>query len=487
MTTTAETTPAVQNAESPKVVIAWISPGETSMFFTTSLTLMLLRDRMYERHVTNMLPLHSGVNIAHARNDSTLRFLDDNPQADYLLWVDSDMEFEPDALTRLVASADPVERPIIGGLCFGEDAETGLFPTVYKFAKDPHGRTQCIRLGDYPEDALFEVAATGAAFLLIHRGALEAMRAQNFNPVFPFFQELEMYDKPVGEDIAFCARARSTRTDVWPNGIPIFVNTAVKIGHHKSHILTADKFRKQQGATFAAPPAAEPVDVIVPTLHRPQNAEPFMRSLVASTGLATAYAVCDEDDQESIEAWEAAGAVVVKGCHSFPAKCNLGFTASGENTNSPWVLIVGDDVVFRPGWWDEAFALREGYDVIGTNDLGTQRVQQGEHATHIIMRRSYVEQEGASWDGPGVLAHESYGHWFVDDELVTVAKQRDTWVSAKRSVIEHFHPLFGKAPEDDTYIEGQKSRFEDEALFRARVAMYVDGAKVVDESTEDLD
>ena len=41
---------------------------------------------------------------------------------------------------------------------------------------------------------------------------------------------------------------------------------------------------------------AGPVTVIVPVLGRPQNAEPFMRSLRASTGLATVYAVAEPND-----------------------------------------------------------------------------------------------------------------------------------------------------------------------------------------------
>ena len=463
-----KTSKAPAPTQSPKAVIAWISPGQASMFFTTSLSLMLLRDRAVERHIVNMMPLHSGVNVSHARNHLTSQFLDDNPEAEWLLWVDSDMEFEADALTRLIASADPVERPIVGGLCFGEDAETGLFPTIYVFQKDADERVSCIRLGDYPDDTMFEVAATGAAFLLIHRGALEAMRAQNFDPVFPFFEELKMYDKPVGEDIAFCARARSTRTETWPTGIPIYVNTGIHIGHHKSHMLTAKKFRQQQGGKLVAPYATQAIDVIVPVLGRPQNAAPFMASLRASTGLANVIPVCGWDDSETWAAWVAAGADPLA-CDEVSFACKVNHALSVAE--SPWVLIVGDDVRFHPAWLDNALAAAgDRFDVIGTNDLGNQRVMAGQHATHIVLRRKYIDEVGASWDGPGLIAHEGYGHWFVDDEIVTAGKQRDTWVASPGSVIEHLHPLWGKAPEDSTYIKGQASRFTDEALWVERKA-----------------
>lgn len=458
-----------RNHLAEKAVIAWISPGETSMFFTSSLSLMLVRDRVMERHVVNVMPLHSGVNVAHARNHLTLQFLDDNENAEWLLWIDADMQFEDDVLTRIIAAADPIERPIVGGLCFGEDAETGLFPTLYKFQKDAEGHVTCLRLGDYPDDTMFRVAATGAAFLLIHRGALEAMRAAQWDEVFPFFEELKMYDKPVGEDIAFCARAANTRTDVWPEGIPTHVDTSIKIGHHKSHMLTAEKFRKQQGAKLVAPPALERCAVIVPVYRRPQNAALFMATLRASSGMATAYPVIEATDVESIEAWEAAGAdpiVVVPEKHTFAQKVNVGALWTDE----PWVLIVGDDVRFHPGWLDAAlYAAADRFDVVGTNDLGNPRVVRGEHATHILLRRSYIDEVGASWDGPGLIAHEGYGHWYVDDEIVTAAKQRDTWTAASTSVIEHLHPLWGKAVEDETYLAGQVTRFTDEALFQERL------------------
>ena len=52
------------------------------------------------------------------------------------------------------------------------------------------------------------VAATGAAFLLIHRGVLKAMSERGFNEAFPFFQETQNGPDP-GEDLTFCLRLAS--------------------------------------------------------------------------------------------------------------------------------------------------------------------------------------------------------------------------------------------------------------------------------------
>jgi hypothetical protein len=107
--------------------------------------------------------------------------------------------------------------------------------------------------------------------------------------------------------------------------------------------------------------------------------------------------------------------------------------------------------------------------VVGTNDLANARVLAGEHATHLLIRRSYVDDVGSSWDGPKILAHEGYRHNFVDDELVTAAKQRGVWQMALGSVVEHHHPVFGKADDDDVYQLGQSFWETDWELYKQRL------------------
>jgi hypothetical protein len=57
---------------------------------------------------------------------------------------------------------------------------------------------------------------------------------------------------------------------------------------------------------------------------------------------------------------------------------------------APWVFLTGDDVKFHPGWLDHAqfVAKANRADVVGTNDLGNPRVTSGEHAVHMMIRRS---------------------------------------------------------------------------------------------------
>lgn len=228
--------PVIRRKASDSTCIAFIHPGQTSAYFTTSLVGSLLYDRATAQRITGLHNEWSSANVSAPRNRLTTKFLDET-DAEWLWWIDADMAWDPEALDGLLAAADPVERPIVGGLCFGAFHDM-LFPTIYQFG-ERDGKLTTVRVADYPDDAVVQVAATGAAFLLIHRSALQTIRAREFNATFPFFQETEMSGDPVGEDLTFCLRAAAC-------DIPVHVTTAVKVGHHKSHLLTHELFQRQR-------------------------------------------------------------------------------------------------------------------------------------------------------------------------------------------------------------------------------------------------
>lgn len=469
-----------------KVVLGYCSPGEVRTEWHESLLGLVAADArrpQADRIIAGRLGMTSSANIAGARNTIVKAFLD-GPH-EWLLMVDADMVFDPDAVDQLLAAADPDRAPIVGGLCFGVEGDR-LFPTLYDIGGTPD-RPEVLRYGEYPPNTLFRVFATGAAFLLIHRSALERIRdfrdgGRGFGDIFPWFQETTFRDAagrdvmPMSEDVTFCWRAGVT-------GIPIHVHTGVRVGHVKPRTLTEELFLRQVAAETPPRPATERVAVIVPVMRRPQNAEPFMTSLRASTGLATAYAVVDDQDEGTREAWVAAGARVIDfaddgGPGTFAEKVNAAFRRLPvfDDEYAPWLFIAGDDVRFHPGWLDHAVeAAGDRFHVVGTNDLGNERTMTGEHGTHLLIRRSYVDEVGASWDGTGVVAHEGYRHWYVDDEIVTAAKQRGVWTSSPASRVEHLHPFWGKAPDDDVYRLGQASQDADRATYQARLRDHAAG------------
>lgn len=200
---------------------------------------MILHDQAHDHDIVGYMQEWSSANVSTARNNLTRRFVDEY-DAEWLMWIDSDMAWTHDAVHQLLSVADPVRAPIVGGLCFGA-AHDVLFPTIYQLVNLDGEKLTTIRVEDFPEDSMVQCSATGAAFLMIHRSVLVTMRERNFNPAFEWFQETEVSGDPAGEDITFGLRAGLC-------GFPVYVHTGIKVGHHKSHLLTNDIYQAQREA-----------------------------------------------------------------------------------------------------------------------------------------------------------------------------------------------------------------------------------------------
>jgi hypothetical protein len=445
------------------VTVAYVHENEVCYAWHHSLIELLGYDMQAEGRLMRggWVAMRCGTDgLIEARNKGVEAFLNDR-NAEWLLWLDTDAGFEPDIIERLIEAADPVERPIVGALAFSyrEDASDGAggwrcrpTPTIFDWHRIDDAMGFVVRWG-YPPDTLVRCAGTGSHAILIHRTVFERVAEKYGNTWYNRIENTSTGTR-VSEDLSFCMRVNTLQ-------IPVYVHTGVRTTHQKTIWVGEEDF----GVTIDAPPATVPTAVLVPGI-RDVNAERFMTTLRASSGLVTAYAVCNTDEADQAETWAAAGArILFAPAHTFAERMNDGY----RRTDEPFVFVVGDDVRFRKGWLDQAQAVAaRGFDVIGTNDLGNPRVIAGEHATHLLIRRSYIDETGASWDGPKVLAHEGYGHWYVDDEIVTAAKQRGVWAMAIDSHVEHLHPMWGKGADDPLYQLGLSLADGDRAQFEAR-------------------
>ena len=97
-------------------------------------------------------------------------------------------------------------------------------PPLFQWA-DVQGVTGFQVIQDYPRDQLVNVAATGSAFVLIHRSAFERVAEQYgrswYSPVFN-----ESAGMWISEDLSFCTRLGAL-------DIPVHVHTGVKTTHLK--------------------------------------------------------------------------------------------------------------------------------------------------------------------------------------------------------------------------------------------------------------
>lgn len=150
--------------------------------------------------------------------------------------------------------------------------------------------------------------------------------------------------------------------------------------------------------------------------------------------------------------WQSIRVLVVDG--NYARKINEAVRATEE----PYLLFGADDLRFRPDWFEVAKRRLVGhFGVVATNDLANKRNQYGLLATHPLVARWYAEME--TIDGsPGPL-YEGYPHEYVDREFSEVARFRGAFVHEPLSVVEHLHPMVGKAPMDQLYaLQKQRMR-----------------------------
>lgn len=469
-------------AEPDAVVIAYAHDSKVSYSWHHSIIELVAFDVAHAGRVMRggWLAMKCGTNgLTEARNMAVEQFLEEN-QAPWLLWIDTDMGFSYDALEALRQVADPVERPVVGGLCFTQRElesdgkggwSTAPTPTIFDWAQVGDEKGYAVRW-NYPVNSVVRCSATGAAFVLIHRSVFERIK-EKFGPIWYDRVRNPSMGRLMGEDMSFCVRATALE-------IPIHVHTGVRVTHHKEVWIGESDYWRER--LIDTPALAQPTAVIVPTINRPEAAEPFMRSLRSTTGAGRAYALMVEGDP-SESAWREAGAeILFSEREGWSPKCNAGY----RQTSEPWLFFTGDDVKFHPGWLEQAQVAAHVHQasVVGSNDLGNPRVTSGQHAVHFLVKRSYVDEMGASWDGPGVVCHEGYRVWYPDDEVVTAAKQRGVWAMALGSRVEHLHPLWGKGDEKSNALPDEEAVKADRALFlRRRRANRSERERVAAEAT----
>jgi len=226
-----------------------------------------------------------------------------------------------------------------------------------------------------------------------------------------------------------------------------------------------------------AMPDEHAVAVLCPIYKRTKNIGPLIDSFKANTdpGQAKLVFIIDEGDEDALAAipkHDGAVGRLTAPRSSCAEKWNYGFAF----TEQPWVLCIGDDVRFHEGWLDQARKLSADFDVIGTNDspngVRNPKVANGSHADHFFVRRAYVDEYGASLEGPGILAPEAYKHWYVDKEIVGLARARGVFSPCLESVVEHLHPGYdgdeAARQADPTYMKAVEHSAEDAETFKER-------------------
>lgn len=233
------------------VTVGYLHPGHLAACFARSLRDLLFADlagnqRIVSHRFGEVDKECGAAGIVDGRNHLA-RTMCDESEADWLFMVDSDMGFGPDVVERLIAAADPERRPVVGGLAFAmkTDGRSSFYgiryraqPTLYEFYEDDE-RIGVVPMFDYPRNKLVRVAATGGACMLIHRTALEAVRAKYGDVWFDTIRHPK--GAHFSEDLAFCVRLAAC-------DIPLHVHTGIRTTHDKGGVFLDEEFYDAQQA-----------------------------------------------------------------------------------------------------------------------------------------------------------------------------------------------------------------------------------------------
>lgn len=164
--------------------------------------------------------------IYTSRNELAFRAIEMG--ADYVLWLDSDMVFDPDLLEKLVADMSE-----------GVDMVSGVYyrrvppftPVMFDKMEMGDGKFDWSEFQDLP-DKMFEAGAVGFGCVLMRTSVLMAVFAKFSDMFGPLLN--------AGEDIAFCWRARQCGLKVW-------VDPNIQAGHVTKTIVDQKFYKAYHG------------------------------------------------------------------------------------------------------------------------------------------------------------------------------------------------------------------------------------------------
>lgn len=477
-----------------RVQLAYLHAHRVSHSWHESMMRLVAWDAEHDARVLEtggpfMIRADSG-GLVEARNLAAQRFLDET-EYEWLFFVDTDMGFEPDALDRLLASADPATRPVMGGLCFAAreykyDGFGGRrimpVPTLYRWARTVAGHIGFTTLWTIPEEPIVQVAGTGAAFLLVHRTALEKVRAQ-FGDVW--FEQVRYGDgRLVSEDLSLCWRFHVV-------GVPVHVNTRVRTTHHKELWLGAEDYRPpveflekaDSGVVEHSVPdrtalphdvrpvmgLVRPVDDIVlpravatdepevprisilcPTRGRPGNVLRLIRSALATAdGPVEFVFYVDADDAPTRSLLqELSGRIpglILSTLVGPRIVLSEMWNRCAEIARADVLMHAGDDITFDSAGWDaRVLAEFDKYPDRLVFVHGDDRLQGANLGTHGFLHRRWIE-------AVGYFVPPYFSSDYNDTWLTEVADKLGRRRYLPEVVTEHHHPLAGKAEWDTTH------------------------------------
>ena len=167
--------------------------------------------------------------IYDARNSLAKQAI--NGGFDRILWLDSDIVFDPDLMVRLARYLDDGYE-YVSGLYFKRQypTEPVCFKTITQVQEGKELVTKALVYKDYPRDQLFEVDATGFGAVMM---TVDLIKRVQDKYGLPFSPQLGL-----GEDMSFCWRAKQV-------GAKLYCDSSIKLKHIGSIAYTEQTYLDQ--------------------------------------------------------------------------------------------------------------------------------------------------------------------------------------------------------------------------------------------------
>ena len=204
-----------------KVFIAVPSMDSVPAFFAQSLALL-------QRAGDTQIGWEVGSLVYHARNNLARQAI--KAEADWVLWLDSDMVFAPDTLQRMLKVCQDNSIDFLTAVCFRR--KPPYTPCLFDRLEKVDKGASYTALLSVPE-GLFKVGGCGFAGVLVSTQVILDVAAK-FNG--RMFDPIEGF----GEDVSFCWRARQCGYDIW-------CDSGIEFGHVGNCIVTRGYFEAYNG------------------------------------------------------------------------------------------------------------------------------------------------------------------------------------------------------------------------------------------------
>ena len=204
-----------------KVFIAVPSMDTIPALFAQSLALL-------KRECDVQIGWEVGSLVYHARNNLARQAL--KTDADWVLWLDSDMVFAPNTLIRMLKVCNDNDIDFLTAVCFRR--KPPYTPCLFDRLEKVEKGASYTALLSVP-DGLFQVGGCGFAGVLMRSDVLLSVQSRfegrMFDPMDGF-----------GEDVSFCWRARQCGYDIW-------CDSSIEFGHVGNCIVTRGYFEAYNG------------------------------------------------------------------------------------------------------------------------------------------------------------------------------------------------------------------------------------------------